>query len=1087
MRNNEELTNTGYIMQGFLVLLIPIAAVMFLYRTMSERAELNDYVGNYLQNQILAEVQTISGSLIPINSSTMSLANLLSLDTATSFSDISAMVAPKLFLVFSVLPLSQISYMQPDGQFFSYYTEENETFALYSNTSFVETMIAPNIPTSYNWYTHPVDSNTGVPNGDAISLSGKEFFVNSSWFQEAVNNSNTSYTFVGTRWGKNLEPLFFSAAATNGGVVSLGLPVNDFADAIRSVNTLEGTLFLATYDGLILAHYGNLNGSMQINNGTVSFEFKNDVDLTSKIVNISCQAADNLMRANDITIYKERYMFFCAPLEIAGIQSVSVLAFPHNGLLRPVSQNNPVSFWLMVFTVVSMFLSPLFFVVLMCRGAKREMILCATLIKQMEATQQAERRSMNKTMAFASASHDIRGSIATIIGLVDLCLADISPRSSLKNNLSQMKASSLDLLDLVNSVLDSTKIEVGKMQLREEVFDLGLVIEEAVNFVYPQGVEKGIDVVLDPCDGSIMKSCLVKGDRGKLKQILNNLLSNAVKFTIEGHVILRVWVKKQSSTTAIHIPREIGIWNCISSLFYENKEEAYINALHTVQQNEVLEVVFEVDDTGKGIPKEKQMSVFENFVQVKETALDQGGTGLGLGIVQSLVRLMGGEINIVNKELGERGTCFRFNIFLSKGENFGSPTDTIHCSPIRHELHQPSGIDARNLSPMKECSHVVLLIHGYERTKIIQNFVQNLKIKVSALNHFEQLPFTLKKLKRNFNYLSHFSSSGKSELSFGRLSKSASHNSNMGGTHNVSPLIMKTSTGNSSPFILIVIDDGIESLSEVCSIVSEFSKEMRDSQCKVVGLTSSFRKSMLPDFCDHSVHKPLHGSCLYEILRLLPEFGSFGEETSTKSLDQVEMINAHGKGNDIRSNASSPRLQQVLCEGSSTSTNYQSDKPLSGKKILLVDDETLPRKISFYNLTRLGAMVECCGSGEEAVKQVRKSLHDYDHHGVQGTSKSPPYDCIFMDCQMPNMNGYEAAKLIRMEERVYDIETPIIALTSNDSSEDEPVMDFHITKPLNEEKLVEAFRFIDGKTLTTREWSTSRAGFRQNKQSDTSL
>ncbi|XP_026450566.1 histidine kinase CKI1-like [Papaver somniferum] len=905
---------------------------------MSERAELNDYVANYLQNQILAEVQTISGSLIPINSSTMSLANLLSPDTATSFSDISAMVAPKLFLVFSVLPLSQISYMQPDGQFFSYYTEENETFALYSNTSFVETMIAPNIPTSYNWYTQPVDSNTGVPNGDAISSSGKEFFVNSSWFQEAMSNSNTSYAFVGTGWGKNLEPLFFSAAGTNGGVVSLGLSVNDFADAIRSVNTLEGTLFLATYDdGLLLAHSGNLNGSMQIINGTVSFEFKNDVDLTSEVVNISCQAADNLMRDNDIMIYKERYMFFCAPLEIAGIQSVSVLAFPRNGLLRPVSQNNPVSFWLMVFTVVSMFLSPLFFLVLICRGAKREMILHATLIKQMEATQQAERRSMNKTMAFASASHDIRGSIATIIGLADLCLADISPRSSLKNNLSQMKASSLDLLDLVNSVLDSTKIEVGKMQLREQVFDLGLVIEEAVNFVYPQGVEKGIDVVLDPCDGSIMKSCLVIGDRGKLKQILNNLLSNAVKFTIEGHVILRVWVKKQSSTTAIHIPREIGIWNCISSLFYENKEEAYINALHTVQQNEILEVIFEVDDTGKGIPKEKQMSVFENFVQVNH---NHGGTGLGLGIVQSLVRLMGGEINIVNKELGERGTCFRFNIFLSKGENLGSPITTAVRE--NNTIHQLSGID---LSPIKQCSHVVLLIHGYERTKIIQNFVQNLKIKVSALNHFEQLPFTLKKLKRNFNYLSHFSSSGKSELSFGRLSKSTSHNSN------VSPLIVKTSMGNSSPFILIVIDDGVESLSEVCSIVSEFSKEMRDSQCKVVGLTSSFRKSMLPDFCDHIVHKPLHGSCLYEILRLLPEFGSFGEETS-----QVEMISAHGKGNnDIRSNASSPRLQQVLC-----------DKPLSGKKILLVDDETLPRKISFYNLTRLGAMVECCASGEEA-------------------------------------------------------------------------------------------------------------------------
>ncbi|KAI3980711.1 hypothetical protein MKX01_025276 [Papaver californicum] len=1041
-------------MQGFLVLLIPISAVICLYRTMSRRAELNiQYVGNYLQNQILSEVRTTSKSLIPINSSTMNLANVLSLDTTnlTSFSDISTMVAPKLFLVFSVLPLSQISYVQSDGQFFSYYTQENQTFALYLNTSFVETMIVETkiLLMLYVFF----NDNTGVPNGDAISLSWKEFFMNSSWFQEAMNSSSTCSTFVGTGWGKNLKPLFFSAAATKGGVVSLGLPATDFADAVRCVSTLEGTLFLATYDGI------------EISNGSVSFEFKSDVDLKSKVVNISCQPADNSVRANDITIYKERYIFFCAPLEIAGIQSASVLAFPHKGLLRRlVSQNNPVSFWLMVFIVVSVFLSPLLFVVLICRGAKREMVLCATLIKQMEATQQAERRSMNKTMAFASANHDIRGSIAAIIGLVDLCLADISHRSGLKNNLSQMKASSLDLLDLLNSVLDSTKIEVGKMQLREEVFDLGLVVEEAVNFVYPQGVEKGIDVVLDPCDGSLMKSSLVKGDRGKPKQILNNLLNNAVKFTIEGHVVLRVWVKKQSSTTAIHIPREIGIWNCIPSLLYKNKEEAYNNALHTVQQNENVEVVFEVDDTGKGIPKEKQID-----------GSDQGGTGLGLGIVQSLVRLMGGEINIVNKELGERGTCFRFNIFLSEGENFSSPSTPVRQnnivpgSPIMNELHQPLGADARNPSPMKEYSHVILLIHGYARTKIIQNFLQNLNIKVSAWNHCKQFPFTLNNLKRKFNLLSHFSSSGKSELSFGRLSKSTSHNSNVGGMSNVSPLIMETSMGN-SPFILIA-----------CSIVSEYKKEMPDSQYKVVGLTSSFKKTMLPNtFCDHIVNKPLHGSCLYKILRILPEFGGFTEKNSTKSLDQVEIISAHGKGNDVRSNTISPRLQQVLYEGSSsTCTTNQNDKPLSGKKILLVDDETLPRRISRFNLTRLGAIVKPCASGEEAVKLVCESLHDYDHHMIHGASKSPLLRLHF--------HGLPAAKLIRIEERVYNIHTPIIALTANDSSEEEHGMDFHITKPLNEEKLLEAFRSIHGKTMTAREWSTSRAGFRQNKQFDTLL
>ena len=194
-------------------------------------------------------------------------------------------------------------------------------------------------------------------------------------------------------------------------------------------------------------------------------------------------------------------------------------------------------------------------------------------------------------------------------------------------------------LGLLNSILDTSKIEAGKMQLDEEEFDLDQLIEDVVDLYYPVGIKKGVDVVLDPYDGSAIKFSQVKGDRGKLKQILCNLLSNAVKFTCEGHVTVRAWVRKPNLQNSIIASNRNGLMKYLQCLFRKSNE-AYndLEAMNAAQQDpNAMEFVFEVDDTGKGIPKEKQISIFENYVQVKETALGQGGTGLGLGIVQSLV------------------------------------------------------------------------------------------------------------------------------------------------------------------------------------------------------------------------------------------------------------------------------------------------------------------------------------------------------------------------------------------------------------------------------------------------------------------
>ncbi|XP_070048863.1 histidine kinase CKI1-like [Nicotiana tomentosiformis] len=277
------------------------------------------------------------------------------------------------------------------------------------------------------------------------------------------------------------------------------------------------------------------------------------------------------------------------------------------------------------------------------------MYLCAALIKQMEATQQAERKSMNKSTAFALANHDVRASLAGLNGLIDLsyhrytyCVWIYKRIQDLGSVCSGRYSSAI-----LNSIIDQSKIEEGKKQLEEEEFSMQELLEHIVNFYYPNGAMKNVDVLLDPCDDSITRFSRVKGDRRELRRILSNLLHNAVKFTSEGHVSLRVWARKtgfdQSSNLAA--PSTNCYVGCMSCFLLQNDEavSAELQVLNKVQKDpNCVEFIFEVDDTGKGIPKEKQKSVFENYIQVNETAPNYGqaGTGLGLGIIQSLLLVL---------------------------------------------------------------------------------------------------------------------------------------------------------------------------------------------------------------------------------------------------------------------------------------------------------------------------------------------------------------------------------------------------------------------------------------------------------------
>ncbi|KAM2625790.1 hypothetical protein TB1_032605 [Malus domestica] len=498
-------------------------------------------------NRSFSSIDSTSKLLTPLNPSAVNLARSLTSSlngTELNFTTIQTTVVPTLFLALSTIPhISQVSYIGLDGLSFSLNNYADQTYAVFSNASF-----------SSNWYTQPVNRDTGKLYGTAVASDSK-VIVNASWFQAALN-STSGYSLLGRGWDKAQGSLFISTVVMDGrGVISLGIPAKVVVDHFAALDFHGGYFHLATADGDVIVQSKLPKTQFQISNNTVSVQtVKPNGNVTSNLGHFPCNIPDDDDKDNDGSnggklgssyswkLKGTKYRAYCSTLEIIGVRSVYVLTCPANGLAN-VDHKSVVLLGILLFIIL---VSVCIFIFLIIRAAGREMILCARIIKQEGVTRQAERKSMNKTKAFSRASHDVRASLAAITGLIELCHQDANPDSELAANLAQMDTCTNDLLGILNSVLDISKIEAGKVQLEIEEFNLAQLLEDVVDMFYPIAIKKGVDIVLDPCDDSIVKTCNVRGYRGKLKQIMCNLLSNAVKFTSEGHITVRAMVPKTS-------------------------------------------------------------------------------------------------------------------------------------------------------------------------------------------------------------------------------------------------------------------------------------------------------------------------------------------------------------------------------------------------------------------------------------------------------------------------------------------------------------------------------------------------------------
>jgi two-component system, sensor histidine kinase and response regulator len=497
----------------------------------------------------------------------------------------------------------------------------------------------------------------------------------------------------------------------------------------------------------------------------------------------------------------------------------------------------------------------------------------------------------------ANISHEIRTPLNAVVAMTELML-DTQISQMQQEYLTTILDSADSLLFTINDLLDYSKIEAGKLELELVKFNLRETIESAMRSLSVKAYEKDIELLID-VDPNIPG--LIKGDPLRLRQIILNLIGNSIKFTFEGEIAISVKLNELT--------------------------------------DHYIDLQFCFSDTGIGIPKERQVAIFNAFEQVdNSTTRNFGGSGLGLSIVSQLVELMHGSISL-RSEMG-KGSEFSFNLVF--------------------ELVEES-FKGRRRDPVGKFSgkSALILDDNKRYIEILDGCLKRWGFEVQVVEDFEVFRQTIPETQ-------------------------------------------------SIPDLLIV-DSMMKSPMEVIRVIGSAKKQWGE-KCRILFMLK--KGGMLTSIEADSV--------------------LFDSAYMFKPIVDFELCE---------------KLQQVFCSEEDDCYPLHTCKSVSlhsgeSLNVLFVDDRPLNQKIGKALLTKFGHKVEFADNGEEAVKK----------------SANSQFDIVLMDIQMPNMDGYEATRLIREREKKTGVHIPIIAVTANALKGEgertlEAGMDSYIPKPIRSEHL----------------------------------
>ncbi len=498
----------------------------------------------------------------------------------------------------------------------------------------------------------------------------------------------------------------------------------------------------------------------------------------------------------------------------------------------------------------------------------------AALLK--EAKESAETATQMKSDFLARMSHEIRTPMNAILGWTHLAIEKSMDDTNIEY-LKRIQSGSKSLLGIINDILDFSKIEAGKLSIEKIPFDLEKVFSDMSDMVSYRAFKKGIEFVYNIHHDVPLN---VIGDPLRLGQILINLVNNAVKFTDEGFVVASVSISKSD--------------------------------------NESIELLFEVKDTGIGIKPEHQRALFESFTQADvSTTRKFGGTGLGLAICKRLVGLMNGKI-WVESEYGV-GSSFKFVL----------PLQVQELQKNQHLAVPPEMTERR-------------VLMGLFNTETEKTLVEML----DEFGFLHDCADTLEKLKE----------------------KNSIAVSNNG-------------------YAFVVIDWPVNAGKSEGELV-EIIKHSRKRRIPVILVSSAFyenkkldtliKKSMV-----WSLHKPFNYSSLFDTIML-----AYGNEGTKSALYKR------------------------------SSSHFLDDlKTINNVKVLLVEDNEANQQIGIEMLGLAGVSVEVAENGKVAVDKLSNS------DALKST------DLILMDIQMPVLDGYKAAQIIK--EMPGNRKPPVVAMTAD--------------------------------------------------------